>query len=124
MEWTVIIAIVCGWIAFSILAGLIARKKGRSFLVFFLASLFLSPLIGVVAAFGARSEIAEIESDKIYAGELKRCPRCDEAIRHDAVKCRYCGSDLSQNLSSEESVLRPSAGAVQLGRSLGRLFRK
>ena len=124
MEGTVIIAIICGWILCSILAGLIARKKGRSFGVFFLASIFLSPLIGVIAAFGARSEVAEIESDKIYAGELKRCPHCDEAIRHDAVKCRHCGSDLSQNLSSEETVLRPSAGAIQLGRSLGKLFRK
>jgi hypothetical protein len=124
VDGSIIIAVAIGWIAFSVLAGIIAQNKGRSFLWFFLASILFSPLIGVLAAWGVWSNTAEIENDKIYAGELKRCPRCAEAIRQDAVKCRYCGSDLSQTQSSEQSVLQPSPGAVQLGRSLGKLFRK
>jgi ribosomal protein S27AE len=120
----VVIAIVIGWITLSVLAGFIAKSKGRSFFWFFLASILFSPLIGVLAAWGAWSNAAEIENDKIYGGKLKRCPHCGKAIRLDAVKCGDCGSDLSQNQSSEQSVLRPSPGAVQLGRSLGKLFRK
>jgi DNA-directed RNA polymerase subunit RPC12/RpoP len=118
-----IIAIAIGWVAFSILAGFIAQRKGRSFFWFFLASIFFSPLIGVLAAWGAWSNTAEIENDKIYSGELKRCSRCGEAVRQDAVKCRHCGADLLQK-PDQPSVLRPSPGAVQLGRSLGKLFRK
>jgi len=122
---SIIIAILIGWIALSVLAGFIAKSKGRSFFWFFLASILFSPLIGVLAAWGAWSNAAEIENDKIHVGELKRCPRCGTGIRLDAVKCRECGSDFSQkNPSSEQSVLRPSPGAIQLGRSLGRLFRK
>ena len=125
MNANVIIGIVIGWIALSILAGFIAKSKGRSFFWFFLAAILFSPLIGVLAAWGAWSNAAEIENDKIYSGELKRCPHCGTGIRLDAVKCRECGSDLSQkHQSSEQSVLRPSPGAVQLGRSLGKLFRK
>jgi len=45
---------VC-WIALCFLAGWIAAQKGRSGAGFFFLSLFLSPLIGILAAFGARS---------------------------------------------------------------------
>ena len=96
VEGSVIIAIIIGWIAFSVLAGFIAQNKGRSFLWFFLASILLSPLIGVLAAWGAWPQTAEVEED-ISPGN---------------------SSD------DQQSVLRPSPGAVQLGRSVGRLFRK
>jgi phosphate/sulfate permease len=41
---------VVGWIIFSIVAGAIASAKGRSGFGYFLLSLFLSPLVGIILA--------------------------------------------------------------------------
>ena len=42
------------WLALCLLAGWIAAEKGRSGVGFFLLAFFCSPLIGVLAAFGAQ----------------------------------------------------------------------
>jgi hypothetical protein len=68
VEW------IIGWVAFSILAGVIASRKGRDFIQFFLLSLVLSPLIGIAAALVARPDTAELEKERIDSGESKRCP--------------------------------------------------
>ena len=41
---------VIGWLIFSVLAGYIAHQRGRSPILFFLVSIILSPLIGIIAA--------------------------------------------------------------------------
>lgn len=36
-------------------------------------------------------------------GEMRRCPYCHESIYADAVKCRYCRSDLDPSGDSNQS---------------------
>lgn len=82
------------WLALSFIAGIIAGKKGRSAVGFFFLSVFLSPLIGILAAAGARRNDRAIDEAKIESGEFKKCPYCAESVRHEAVKCKHCGSDI------------------------------
>ncbi len=87
------------WLGLSILAGVIAAGKGRSGLGFFLLAVFLSPLIGLIAALCVRPrEVLDAQRARasgVYGG-WRRCPHCAEAVRIEARVCRYCGNDLPE----------------------------
>lgn len=86
-----------GWFVFSFIAGVIADSKGRSGIGVFFVSVLLSPLVGIIYAI-AIAPRDKVEQQITVAGgnskDYRKCPHCAEAIRREATKCRYCGSEV------------------------------
>ena len=78
MEYLLICLISAVW------AGLIARRKGSSVLIWAMIA-FVVPILGVALAAMYRYEIDEVR---------RQCPKCGRIVPlHDAV-CTRCGAEL------------------------------
>ena len=54
------------WIALCIIVGVIARNKGKSFILFFLLSCFLSPIIGGIIVLIVKRSVPEQTQKNSY----------------------------------------------------------
>lgn len=82
------------------IAGAIASKKGRRAVTYFLLSILVTPLIGILLALVARPDVRAIEQERIASGQDRRCPFCAEVVKREAKVCRFCGKDLPESESS------------------------
>lgn len=82
------------WLALSVLAGVVASSKGRSGFGYFMLSVVLSPLIGLLAAalMSARGGAAADNRERIP------CPQCAEMVIDAAVACPHCGYGVAAHL--------------------------
>jgi hypothetical protein len=84
------------WFILSILCGMLASGKGKSFFGYFLLSTFLSPLIGFIAVLIAKEDLAKVEKKELDRGGKKRCPFCAELVKSEAIVCKHCSKDIGK----------------------------
>jgi hypothetical protein len=80
------------WLGFSIAIGILASRRGRSGIGWFLFSLILSPLLGLI--FVLVLPRRNLQFEDVSPETHSRCPDCKELVRKDARKCRHCGCSL------------------------------
>lgn len=86
--------IILGWFIFSIVAGVIASSKGRSGFGYFILSLLLSPIIGILIAIGVPTINTQPQAGTPHPDTHVKCPDCKEFILKEANVCKHCGCKL------------------------------
>lgn len=79
------------WLVGSILVAHLASKKGQSGIGMLFVSLLLSPLFGFIFLLMLEDKTDQM---KIKNKAYKKCPKCAELIKYEAVKCKFCGESL------------------------------
>ncbi len=80
------------WFGLSIAVGILAGRRGRSGFGWFLFSIVLSPLLGVIFVLVLGRVISN--TDAPTPDTHVRCPDCRELVRKDAKKCKHCSCAL------------------------------
>lgn len=96
------------WIIGTIIAAVIASNRKVSTGLVVLLSVFFSPVIGVLVAClmtpKAGQASANAASPVAAAVPEKKCPKCAEMVKKEAVICRFCGYDFAPDIAAAETA--------------------
>lgn len=81
--------IIAAWAFLAALVGYMAATFNRSGFLYFVLSLILSPVIGLIVLL-----ISGKKTDKPTPATHVKCPDCRELVLQDASKCKHCGCAL------------------------------
>ena len=85
------LSVVISGMFFGVVSSVVARKKGRNEILWFLLGFFFH-MFGLIVLF----------LPPVYkTGITKKCPECAEIIKDEANRCRYCGTQLVLAESAE-----------------------
>lgn len=107
------------WFLFSVAVGIWADKKGRSGIGWFLLSILLSPLLGLVFC-AAVSDLSKAPAAPAAMEDTHvKCPACAEYVLPEAKVCKHCGGALSPQHNYVATVMeRKRTANKEEGRNL------
>lgn len=79
------------WLLGSLGVSFLAGSFNRSKSLWFFFSLFLSPIVGLILLL-------------IFGSDGKKCPKCAEVVKPDALICKHCSHafDLQKEIKEED----------------------
>jgi hypothetical protein len=91
--------VATSWVLLSMGVAVMAHRRGRSIVLWFLLSIIMSPVITGLLAWGL-GDVTEKEDEKLLsAGGYTRCPYCHHAVKKEAAVCRHCARVLVEGHS-------------------------
>ncbi|MDR1888789.1 MAG: hypothetical protein LBQ81_05335 [Zoogloeaceae bacterium] len=105
------------FVLFGLIPAAIAKGKGYSFGLWW----FYGTMLGIIALIHSlivKPSAKSVERQQLSDG-MKKCPHCAEFIKGEAVKCRYCGSEIAIPAPKYLQVASGSFLERQEGTSLG-----
>ncbi|EEC8124878.1 zinc ribbon domain-containing protein [Escherichia coli] len=82
-------------VVLGIVPAIIAQTKGRSFFVWWIYGtlLFIVALVHSIVI----TKDEKTHEQEMMGNGMKKCHFCAELIKEEAIKCKHCGSDLTNS---------------------------
>lgn len=101
--WKYPVGMALGYAFIACLLTFLIKAAGETPELAIISLLFWFALT-LLIAIAVPSDPNGVQASELVDGDYKKCPYCAEVIKSEAVKCRFCGSELN----GETSVKMPS----------------
>ena len=114
------------WLLCALLVGFAARSRGRSFALWLLLAVVVTPIVAalVLVSFADRSASRVRDFARKGRDGLRLCPSCAEVVWAEARRCRFCLADLAPKPAPTPAPAARLSAAPPAGRRMERLMER